>query len=54
MFRDVQRGRPTEVENIIGDLVARATRAGIVAPLLSAAYTHLSLYQQRIERAGKT
>jgi 2-dehydropantoate 2-reductase len=51
MFRDVQRGRPIEVEDIIGDLVARGTRAGIVAPLLSAAYTYLSLYQRRLDLA---
>jgi 2-dehydropantoate 2-reductase len=54
MFRDVQRGRPIEVENIIGDLVGRGTQAGITAPLLGAAYTHLSLYQQRIDRARTT
>ena len=48
MFRDVQRGRPIEVETIIGDLVKRATAAGIAAPLLAAAYTRLSLYQQRL------
>jgi 2-dehydropantoate 2-reductase len=54
MFRDVQRGRPVEVEDILGDLVARATRAGITAPLLSAAYTHLSLYQRRLDLARAT
>ena len=51
MFRDVQRGRPVEVETIIGDLLARATRAGINAPLLSAACTHLCLYQRRLDLA---
>jgi len=48
MFRDVQRGRPTEVENIIGDLVRRGTKAEIAMPLLFAAYTHLSLYQSKV------
>jgi 2-dehydropantoate 2-reductase len=51
MFRDVQRGRPVEVETIIGDLLGRATRAGIAAPLLSAAYTQLCLYQRRLDLA---
>lgn len=48
MFRDVQRGRPTEVEAIIGDLVRRGAEAQIETPLLSAAYTHLSLYQNKV------
>jgi 2-dehydropantoate 2-reductase len=52
MFRDVQRARPIEVETIIGDLIRHATQAGIAAPLLSAAYTHLSLYQHRIDLAA--
>jgi 2-dehydropantoate 2-reductase len=51
MYRDVQRGRPVEVRTIIGDLLARATRTGIAAPLLSAACTHLSVYQRRLDLA---
>lgn len=50
MYRDLARGRPIEVENTIGDLVRLGTKAGIAAPLLSAAYAHLSLYQQRVSR----
>ena len=48
MFRDVQSGRPIEVENIIGDLVRRGNQAGITAPLLSAAYVRLSVYQNKV------
>jgi 2-dehydropantoate 2-reductase len=51
MYRDVQRGRPVEVENILGDLVQRGATAGIAAPLLSAAYTYLFLYQRRLDLA---
>ena len=48
MFRDVQRGRPIEVEEIIGDLLRRGATAGIDAPLLSAAYVHLLVYQNKV------
>lgn len=48
MYRDIQRGRPIEVEEIIGDLVRRAAHAGMDTPLLSAAYLHLRIYQNRI------
>jgi 2-dehydropantoate 2-reductase len=47
MFRDVQRGRPIEVENIIGDLLRRGGKAGIAAPLLSTAYLHLLVYKNK-------
>jgi 2-dehydropantoate 2-reductase len=49
MYRDLQRGRPIEVENIIGDLVRRGQAAGIATPLLSAAYVQLRVYQNRLE-----
>jgi len=48
MFRDVQRRRPIEVEQIIGDLLRRGTTARIVAPLLSTAYVHLCVYQNKL------
>jgi 2-dehydropantoate 2-reductase len=50
MFRDVQRGRPIEVEEIIGDLLGRGSTAGIAAPLLSCAYIHLLVYQNQLAR----
>jgi 2-dehydropantoate 2-reductase len=53
MFRDVQRGRSIEVEEIIGDLLRRGTKAGIAAPLLSCAYTHLVVYQNQVARAQR-
>jgi len=50
MFRDLQQGSPIEADQIIGDLLARGTNAGIPTPLLAAAYAHLSVYQQRLVR----
>jgi 2-dehydropantoate 2-reductase len=54
MFRDVQRGRPVEVENIIGDLIRHAETAGLPSPLLSAAYIHLLVYQNQLMAQGRT
>jgi 2-dehydropantoate 2-reductase len=50
MYRDLQQGRPIEVEEIIGDLVRRGTQCGLSTPLLATVYTHLALYQNRITR----
>jgi 2-dehydropantoate 2-reductase len=51
MFRDLQGGKPTEAEAIVGDLIRRGAKAGVNAPLLSAAYVCLSVYQNRIGMA---
>ena len=51
MFRDLQQGSPIESDQIIGDLLARAAKAGIATPLLATAYAHLSVYQQRLATA---
>jgi 2-dehydropantoate 2-reductase len=51
MYRDLMKGAPVEAEQIVGDLLARGQQAGIAAPLLSAAFTHLSVYQNRLARA---
>ena len=48
MYRDLTGGQPVEVETIIGDLVRHAQAAGLAAPLLAAAYTHLSVYQAKV------
>jgi 2-dehydropantoate 2-reductase len=47
MYRDLQRGAPIEADQIIGDLLERARKAAIAAPLLQAAYAALSIYQNR-------
>jgi 2-dehydropantoate 2-reductase len=48
MYRDLQKGSAVEVEQILGDLLARGQSADISTPLLAAAYTHLSIYQSRL------
>ncbi len=48
MYRDLQKGNPVEADQIIGDLAVRAHCAQVTAPLLAAAFTHLSIYQNRI------
>jgi 2-dehydropantoate 2-reductase len=47
MYRDLQSGRPIEADQIVGDLLARASNAGVDTPLLAAAYTNLCVYQNR-------
>jgi 2-dehydropantoate 2-reductase len=44
MYRDLQKGRRVEVDEIIGDLVRRGRDGGIDCPLLAAAQTHLAVY----------
>jgi 2-dehydropantoate 2-reductase len=44
MYRDMVRGLPVEADEIVGDLVGYAAKNGTAAPLLSAAYTNLSIY----------
>jgi 2-dehydropantoate 2-reductase len=46
MFRDLMGDNPIEADQIVGDLIARGRDSGIVAPLLSAAYAHMCVYQQ--------
>lgn len=50
MYRDMAQGFPVEADQILGDLVARAKKAGVAVPLLSAAYSALAVYQAK--RAG--
>ena len=50
MLIDIEDGRPTEGEHTIGDLVERAARAGVSAPILNAARCNLQAYE--INRRG--
>jgi len=43
-LRDLSEGRPVEADAILGDFVAAAAKHGVAVPLLSAAYTNLSVY----------
>jgi 2-dehydropantoate 2-reductase len=49
MYRDLQQGAPIEADQIVGDLLARAKGVGLEAPLLSAAFAHLKVYQNRLD-----
>lgn len=45
MLRDLQNGRKTEQDHILGDMVGRAHAAGIVTPILRLARTHMQAYE---------
>jgi hypothetical protein len=42
------REKRVEADHILGDLLARARRLAVPAPLLAAAFAHLSIYQRRV------
>ena len=47
MYRDLVAGERVEVDQVLGDLRARASRAGVAVPLVSAAFIQLDAYQRR-------
>ena len=47
MHHDLAQGSRTEGEYIIGDMRRRAAALGVETPLLRAAYTHLTVYENR-------
>ena len=52
MLHDLLAGGMVEADHIVGDMIARAKRAGIATPNLRLAYAHLQVYLHR--RAAKT
>jgi 2-dehydropantoate 2-reductase len=48
MRRDLEAGGRTEGDHVVGDMLRRATAAGVDSPLLRAAYCHLQAHEQRI------
>ncbi|MBL0163099.1 MAG: ketopantoate reductase family protein [Xanthomonadales bacterium] len=50
MLRDVERGKRTEVEHVLGDMLARSHTLGVDAPLLSAACAHLRIHEAALLR----
>ncbi|MEU7115767.1 ketopantoate reductase family protein [Streptomyces sp. NPDC046182] len=52
LYRDLVAGRPTEVEHLFGDLVARARTLSVPTPLLDLATLHLRVHQERVSPAG--
>ena len=51
MYRDLIAGDRVEADQILGDLRARARRAGIATPLVSAAFIQLDIHQRRLAAA---
>lgn len=47
MYRDLTGGHAVETDQILGDLIVRAAKAGISMPLVGAAHAHLSIYSAR-------
>jgi 2-dehydropantoate 2-reductase len=54
LYRDLQEGNPVEADQILGDLLRRGAEAGLGTPLISAAYTHLCVHQNRVAPARST
>ena len=48
MYRDMMKGAPVEADHVLGDLLARA--GGVAAPLLTAAYVQLKVYEAGLRR----
>jgi 2-dehydropantoate 2-reductase len=48
MYRDLQQGRRIEADQVVGDLLAHARQFGVAAPLLTAAFAHLRVYDDRV------
>ncbi len=45
MLIDMQKGRPTESEHTIGDMVEHAVRANVSVPILTTALCNLQAYE---------
>jgi len=48
MRQDLEAGRRTEADAILGDMLRRAKSLGIETPLLRAAYSHLQVHENRL------
>jgi 2-dehydropantoate 2-reductase len=52
LYRDLVAGRPTEAEQILGDLTARACAFGVPTPLLDLATLSLRVHETRLSRTS--
>ena len=52
MLHDLEKGAPVEADHAVGDMIARAKKAGISTPNIRMAYAHLQVYLARRSRAG--
>jgi len=50
MRQDLEAGRRTEADAIVGDMLRRARSFGISTPLLRAAWCHLQIHENRLAR----
>lgn len=48
MRQDLEAGRRTEADAIVGDMLRRARGLGLDTPLLAAAYCHLQIHENRL------
>jgi 2-dehydropantoate 2-reductase len=52
MLHDLENGAMVEADHVVGDMIARAKKAGIATPNLRLAYAHLQVYLYRRSRGG--
>ncbi|MEJ0006536.1 MAG: ketopantoate reductase C-terminal domain-containing protein [Steroidobacteraceae bacterium] len=52
MLRDIESGRRTEVEHILGDLIARRAASTTSHPLLDLVYAQIKAYEIRRARSA--
>jgi 2-dehydropantoate 2-reductase len=53
MLHDLEKGTAVEADHVVGDMIARARKAGIATPNLRLAYAHLQVYlARRARQAG--
>jgi 2-dehydropantoate 2-reductase len=52
MLHDLEKGSMVEADHVVGDMIARAKKAGIATPNLRMAYAHLQIYLARRARGG--
>jgi len=50
MRQDLEAGRRTEADAIVGDMLRRARKFGLATPLLAAAYCALQVHENRLAR----
>jgi 2-dehydropantoate 2-reductase len=53
LLADIENGRPTEGEHVIGDLARRADQHGVEAPIVRAALCSVQIYEARRRRQGR-
>jgi 2-dehydropantoate 2-reductase len=49
MLRDIDSGRRTEGGHILGDMLARARKHELPAPVLAIAAAHVQAYERRLD-----